>query len=255
MKLKTAATRDEVPEALRESAVEGKDGSWHYAEDEDTTGLKNTVKTVRKERDEAVAAQRAAEEKAAATQRELDAKVASTGDTDKKISELLTKWNADKDAAVAAAKKPLEDQLAAANTKLNDHLVVGKLREAFRSNDGDPDHENDVIDLTKANWRLVDDKPVLYGADGNPTTTSPEDFYKEHKAKKGLYYKGTQADGGGAAGVKGSGGTVVGNDKPVTEWSTDERRAFIDANGQEAYRTKLDEFQRDAFAKAGKKVA
>ena len=256
MPLKTFAKREEVPEAQREKALELKDGQFVISEDEDTSGLKNSVGAARKERDDAIAAQRAAEAKAADKQRELDAHKAATGDTEKKTADLLAQWKRDTDAAVEAAKKELQgkvDELTGfKTTKLRDD----ELRKAFRKAGGREDLEEDVIVLTRGNFKLVDgDKLVNVDEHGNVTTTAPEQFYAKLKETRGVFFKGTQGDGGGADGG-GTGGTASLSTKPPTAWSSEERAKFINENGQDAY-TKLldDQVRQSATAAATKKAA
>jgi hypothetical protein len=255
MPLKLFPKREEIPEAHRASAVELKDGQFAIAEEEDTTGLQNTIKATRKERDDAIAAKASAESKAADTQRQLDARIASTGDVDKKISDLLTKWEADKNAAVQAAKDEAQKRIDELSGFRNKRLVEDELKKAFRAAEGREDLEDDVVALTRGDFKLVDDKLVNVDASGQVTTVSPEQFYKNLKAKRGMFYKGTQADGGGAPG--GGGAPAGGLDtKPPTQWTSEERANFLQQHGQGEYQKRLDaEVLQKSIAAAKPKAA
>lgn len=205
MPFPTYAKKEEIP-AGAEDVYEEKDGKW-TPKLEDTAGLKASLKVVRTEKETAEKLAREETEKAAALQRQLDAKNAAGGDTDKKIADMLTKWESDKNTAVEAATKPLRDQLADQGGKLRTILLDDKLQQAFIGQGGRPEKAKQAVMLSKGRFDLVDDRLVMKDDAGQVTTTTADDYFKNaFKAQDPEYYKGSQGSGGGAGGGGGANG-------------------------------------------------
>ena len=226
-----ADTLDAIPEPLRGAYVE-REGKFHLdAEVEDVTGLKNTVATTRGERDAARRAAKDAAEKLAALEAEREA--AAAGLTAEKLAEITRK---------AEEKfKPALDENATLKQQLRALRLDGAMKGMLA--------KHDVIDPDAA-WKIVgedfdltdDGQPILKS---DPTADLAAHITGTLKTKYPFLYKGTQAAGGGAAGQSGAG--RGGAAKPPTEWSTDERAAYIEQHGAEKYRDLLNEQMRVAL--------
>jgi hypothetical protein len=126
---------------------------------------------------------------------------------------------------------------------------------ATRSGGGVFGATTQAVALAKLNgFQLVDGKVVRKVGGEIQTTTVTDYFGGEFKTEMQEWYDGSKASGGGASGGAG-GGTppgAGGKTKPPTEWSSAERREYIEANGQEAYRTLLNAQLVEATAPKGK---
>jgi hypothetical protein len=223
---------DAIPEPLRSAYVE-RDGKYHLdAEVEDVTGLKNTVATTRRERDEAKRAAKEAADKLAALEAEKEA--AAAGLTSEKLAEIQRKAE-EKYAPTLTENTTLKAQIRAMQL---DGTVKSLLAKA-----GAVD-VNDAWDVVGKEFDLTDDGKPFVKAD--PTADVEQYITKTLVAKKGHLFKGTQAAGGGAAGQQHAGG--AGGAKPPTQWSSEERAAYIEANGGDAYRALLNAEMRAALA-------
>ena len=226
-----ADSLDAVPEALRSAYVE-RDGKYHLdAEIEDVSGLKNTNAATRRERDEAKRKLRETEERLAALEQEREA--AAAGLTAEKLAEIQRK---------AEEKfKPVVDKLTVAEQRISAMQLDGTVKSLLaKANAVDVE---DAWKVLGAEFDLTDDGKVILKAD--PTADVESYVTKTLVAKKGHLFKGTQATGGGAAGQQVGGG--VGGAKPPTKWSSDERAAYIDKHGGDAYRELLNQEMRDSL--------
>jgi hypothetical protein len=246
-KLKKYDTNGVIPEALRDSAVEGKDGAW-YAPDPDSVepgggseALERTVKAVRRERDEAVAKARELQAQLADTTKQLETLQVSGQATDQRVNEMLAKWKKDTEEAVAAAVAERDKQLGTLAERVTKYELDDKLAAAFTKVGGRPERAARALVLAKTDgWKLVDGVAVRVGEDGQPQTISPEDYFGKHfRTEVPEFFAGTAAGGGGAAGAP-RGAAPAPSTKPPTQWSSDERRAYIETNGPAAYRQLLD---------------
>lgn len=234
---------DQIPAEKQKDALELKDGSWVLPElPEDVTKsittLETTVKSLRKERDDF---ERVAKENGAAladTQRKLEAKEASGQQTDQKITEMLAKWEKDKEAAVAAAVAEKDKQIASLTDRVTKYDLDDVLGEAFRSAGGSEARRARAVAQAKLDgWTLVDGKPVKKDATGQVTTATPKEYFgTDFKKELPEWFEGTKADGGGAGGGAGNGGAPAGGapGKP-SQWTTEQKRAYIDQNGAKAF--------------------
>jgi hypothetical protein len=185
----------DVPKGF-EGAYEEREGKWH-AKIPDTAKIEETLTKTRAERKEFEQAAKAASEKAADLQRQLDAKSATGADTDKKVSEMLAKWEQDKNAAVKAVK----DQLDAAAGELRTLKLDDKIKAAALAAGVLPTKVDAVLKLTKDSFDLADDRIVVKDAKGEVTTKTVADFFaKDYRAQMPELYQGTKATGGGASG-------------------------------------------------------
>ena len=226
-----ADTLDAIPEPLRGAYVE-REGKFHLdAEVEDVTPLKtknaallDETKAERRKRQEA-------EQRLAALEQEREA--AAAGLTAEKLAEITRKAE-ERFAPTVEENKSLKQELRARDL---DGTVKSLLSKA------------NAVDVDDA-WRVVghefdltDDGKVFLKSD--PTADVESYITKDLVAKKGHLFKGTAASGGGAAGH--SGGGRGGAAKPPTEWSTEERAAYIEQHGAEKYRDLLNEQMRVAL--------
>lgn len=201
MPLQTYKTRDEVPEDAREGALELKDGTFAVVVDD----AKDTILKIRQERDAFKKQAREAAERAEAAERERDAAKASTGDVDKKVAELLTKWEKDTEAKVAAVAKERDDALG----QLRQVTLVDKARETFVKAGGRPEKAEAALKLVRDRLDLIDGKPVVKDAQGEVTTTTLDDLFgKEFRKEMPEFFAGTRATGSGAAGTQKVGGST-----------------------------------------------
>lgn len=189
--------QDEIPKGF-ESAYHEVDGKWVVKQPENKDA--ETLVKVRAEKKEAEKAAKAATDLAADLQRKLDAKDASGADTDKKVKELLEKWEKDKDAAVAAVAAE-RDKLAA---DLRDVKLYDKAKQAFIDAGGKAEKADAALKLKKELLDLSDDRIVVKNDKGEVTTEPIADFWgKSFKKEMPEFFAGTKAAGGGAQGGAG----------------------------------------------------
>jgi hypothetical protein len=191
----------DVPKGF-EAAYEEREGKWH-AKIPDTAKIEETLTKTRAERKDFEKAAKDASEKAADLQRQLDAKSATGADTDKKVSELLAKWELQRKADVEDAEKPLRERAEAAESKYRNIALHEKAKQAFIEAGGRPEKADDAVDhrTVRNALDLVDDRPVLKDEQGVVRPISLKDFWvKEFKAGNLEFFTGTKATGGGASG-------------------------------------------------------
>lgn len=246
-KKKAFKTQDEIPEALRGDALALADGTFVVIEADagDGEGAVKALASERELRKQAEAAAAKARDELAEATKKLEAFEASGKQTDQRITEMLEKWRADKDTAVAEALKPVQQQLAEATQRLTRYELDDRLVAAFRKAEGDDARAARALVLAKQDgWQLVDGKVVRVGPDGNPLTQTPDEYFA-NDLRKDLpeFFKGTRGSGGGGntGGGGNGGGRGAEQTKPPTEWTADERRSFIEQNGPAAYTTLLDQ--------------
>jgi len=245
LRLKKFPTLDLVPENARDTAQEMKDGTFVADIDEpdaneDVTKLSGALKAVRKERDGFETRARTAETALGDATKKLEVYDASGKQSDEKIASMLTKWDADKTAAVAAAVEIAMRDVTPLREKVSKYELDDKLASAFRNAGGRDVRVLRALVLAKQDgWTLVDGVAVRKDGDDITTTTPDEYFSKTFRADMPEWYEGSKADGGGGGGT-GSGGGGPSSTKSPTQWSSDERRQFIDANGLPAYSQLLD---------------
>jgi len=198
MSFPTFKSKDEVPEPFR-AAYEERDGQW-MAKVPDTTKLEDTLGKVRSEKKEAERQAKESAERAADLQRQLDAKTATGQDADKKVGELLDKWNKEKDEAVAKVAKDRDEAIA----KVRKLTLDDKVKAAAIRAEVLPELVDDVLNNTMARFDLDGERIIVKDGKGEMTTATVEDFFaKTYRAERPHYYAGSKAAGGGAFGSKG----------------------------------------------------
>jgi hypothetical protein len=199
MPLQTYKTRDEVPEDAREGVLELKDGTFAVVVDD----AKDTILKIRQERDAFKKQAREAADRAEQAERERDAAKASSGDVDKKVADLLTKWEKDTEAKVAAVAKERDDALG----QLRQVTLVDKARDTFVKAGGRPEKAEAALKLVRDRLDLIDGKPVVKDEKGEVTTTTLDDLFgKEFRKEMPEFFAGTKASGSGAQGTQKVGG-------------------------------------------------
>lgn len=198
MPLKTFATQAEVPEALRDSAIETKDGKFIVSEDADTSELTAAIETEKANR---IAAEKLMRKTAGELQKLQTArKAADAGLTEERLNEITAEAN-------AQAEARFKDQLdeAAKLKAQNRALVLDADMKARALKAGVRPEKIDDF------WKLRADEFDLT-ADGKPMVkATPTAKIDEHMAallkKNPEWVVGTKASGGGAQGSTGAGGT------------------------------------------------
>lgn len=243
---------DQIPADRQKDALKLEDGSFALDVDSDeiTTlrtsvqKLESTLEKVRGEKSEAEKARKAAEDAAANVQRELEARQAGGQLTDAKVKELLDKWEVEKQKAIAAAVEEATKPYVADRDRLTKYELDDVLGSEFIKAGGTEKRRAQAVALAKLNgFQLVDGK-VVRKVGGEIQTTSVTDYFSgEFKTEMQEWYEGSKASGGGAGGNTGNGAPAGngGSAKPPTEWSSEERRTFIETNGQDAYRKLLND--------------
>jgi hypothetical protein len=227
-----ADTLDAIPEPLRSAYVE-RDGKYHLdAEVEDVAPLKAKQRELLDETKAERRKREAAEQRLAALEAEREA--AAAGLTSEKLAEIQRK------AEEKYAPKLAE--LTAAQEKIRALQLDGTVKSLL-AKAGAVDVD-DAWKVLGAEFDLTDDGKVILKSD--PTADVEQYVTKTLVAKKGHLFKGTQAAGGGAAGH--AGGSGAGGAKPPTQWSSEERAAYIDQHGGDAYRALLNAEMRAALA-------
>lgn len=194
MPLKLYDTKDAVPEAQREAAIETKDGKFAVSDDDPALGEagKRALEQEREARRKADDARKAAERERDELKRTAEAKAAGISEAE------LTKIR----EAEAAARKPIEeerDRVLAENRKLKltdrvqalalkNGVMQDRIKQAMKILD-------ERTDLTDAGGIVVKDE------DGKVTTETIDDFLaKTFKKEAPWFYRGTGASGSGASG-------------------------------------------------------
>jgi hypothetical protein len=248
---------DQIPADRQKDALKLEDGSFVLDTDADEiAALKTSVgkleTTLGKVRDEKTAAEKAkkdAEDAVANAQRELEARQAGGQLTDAKVKELLDKWEVEKQKAIQAAVEEATKPYVADRERLTKYELDDVLGGSFMGAGGTEKRRQQAVALAKLNgFQLVDGK-VVRKVNGEIQTTSVTDYFAgDFKNEMPEWYEGSKASGGGAGGGTGNGGAggAGGSAKPPTEWTSDERRTYIETHGQPAYRALLDKHLADA---------
>jgi hypothetical protein len=247
---------DQIPKDKQDAALELKDGSWVLPEatpdstaaTESIARLERSLAAARQERNDWEAKAKQAESSVGELTRKLDAKEATGQQTDEKITAMLAKWEQDKQSAVEAAIAATTQKFSPLQERLTRLELDDQLGAAFGETGGRAERKARALVLAKQDgWTVVDGKLVLKDSDGNITNLSPKDYFATKlKADVPEFFEGTKASGGGATGSSNLPTTTGGKTKPPTQWTADERRSYIEANGPEAYREALNTHMREA---------
>lgn len=198
MPFPTFAKKEEIPKGF-ESEYHEVEGQW-VAKLPDTGKLEETLAKVRQEKKDAEKALRVAEDARADVQRKLEAKEATGQEADKKVAELLAKWEKDKEAAV----KAVQDQLDATTGELRQIKLYDRAKTEFIDAGGRPERAAAALKQKKELLDLADDRIVVKNEKGEVTTESVKDFWgKTVKKEFPEWFTGTKASGGGAGGGAG----------------------------------------------------
>lgn len=195
MPFPTFDAQKDIPKGF-ESEYEEKDGKW-VAKLPDVSKIEETLAKVRAEKKEAEKRAKESDEAKAELQRKLDAKEASGQDTDKKVSEMLAKWERDKNDAVAKVQAELDQR----TTELRQIKLYDKAKSEFIAAGGRPEKADAALKLKKDMLDLAEDRPVVKNEKGEVTTESIADFWgKSFKKEMPEFFVGTRASGSGAGG-------------------------------------------------------
>lgn len=222
MKLPTFKKKDEIPKGF-EPMYEEVNGEWVGKADDDDTDLKDALK---KERDRADAAEKLTK-KIAKDLKDLEtkAKANEAGLTDEQVKALRAEIKAEVEAELADKIKAAEriPTLEAENRNLKlDHNIKRLAAEAGFLGTKVDDYfklHGDEFDLT------TDGKPMVKGKPG----VDVKKHIEGHKALRPEWVQGSQAGGGGAAGIQ----KVPADGKPVVASPVD-RLAAAHAAGAKA---------------------
>lgn len=205
MSLKVFDAKDAIPESLRDSAVETKDGKWAVA---DVEGLKSSQERILDEKKRLQARYEELErslgglnpEQIAKYREDLkrleDEQARKAGDFDKLLEKRVGETKAEYEKRLAEAEKY--------RVKYIDREIEFAIRDAAAKAGVPQEDIPYVVDLHKGRRVQYDDKtgrPVVYDRDGDPTGLSVEKFYAEtFKAEAPKFYGSTAGSGGGASG-------------------------------------------------------
>lgn len=216
MPLETFDTLDAIPEDVRETAIETKEGKFVVVKDaapaEDVSGLKAKISQLLGDQKKLKAQM---EQEAA---RRADAELAAKG-----LLEHKQKWDAD---ILTPVKSRLE-QVEAENRQLK---LVGPIKDAL--------HKAGAIDADAA-WALeghrfdLDEQGRPYIKD-DPTADIAKWVATELPKSRPYLFAGTKAGGGGAAGAM-QGAANPKNADP-RNWTAIERAEYIETNGVSAFK-------------------
>lgn len=199
MPIRTADTKEGLPEALRAGAIETKEGKW-IADEVDPNAISPAAQAaLDKEREKAkteTAARKAAEKERDELKQKQEA-------ADKGISE--TELQKIKDAE-ALARKPIEEENARLKAENDTLKRVDKVRAVAIAKGILADRIDDAMALLDSRTVLTDQGNVAVKAkDGTVTTESLDTFLeKTFKTEKPWLYAGPGGSGGG--GEQGGGG-------------------------------------------------
>jgi hypothetical protein len=228
---------DAIPEPLRAAYIE-REGKFHLDADiEDVTPLKSTLDKERQRADVAEKERKRLDREFKELQQKQDA--AKLGKTDEELKQLRESVRGDLESEYAPFKEKAEKYDSLHRSVLLDTPI----KELMLSESVGVRGERQV-----ALWKLVGDRFDLTD-DGKPMVKDHPGLsvekYLADQVKKEFpeFYKGTQAAGGGAGGTTAKPADAP--TKPPTQWSSEERRIYIEANGPAAYRALLDAQVRD----------
>lgn len=242
----TYESKDKIPDGTKpESIIEGKDGKFHVDDSKDIDALKLTNTNIRKDVTRLEGEVGSHKTRADDAERKLAARVNDNTPDQKKIDEMLEQWRRDKDTAVAEAKKPLETKIGDMAKRLDKYEFVDAAEEAFRAEGGDMQYKKRAVAAARTDgFQLEEGKIVKKNEDGTiATQTLNEYFRSDYKREAKDHFVGTKAGGGGAGGKVATtdlaGGDGDWSSKPPMQWTSEQRRDFIEQHGPEAYRERL----------------
>lgn len=191
MPIKLYDSLDEIPETLREAAVETKDGKFAAEERDEINVVKGTLDKERKRASDAEKALRDAEAERDRLRTEREAR--SRGATEEEIERRRKE--------IDDAVKPHRERADSAEAKLRKVLHVDRVRAMALTAGILPDRIEDAMLILERRTDLTDDEKglVVKDKDGNVSATRVEDFLeREFKAEKPWLYAATGTTGSGA---------------------------------------------------------
>ncbi|MCO4101046.1 MAG: hypothetical protein HEQ38_16965 [Gemmatimonas sp.] len=225
MSLKMFESRDAVPESLRESAIETKDGKWAVA---DVEGLKSSQTRLldekKKLQDEYEGMKRSlgglSPEQIAKYREDMqrleDEAARKAGDFDKLLEKARNEVRSEYEPKVA--------EMSQYKTMYVDNRVEIAIRDAAIKAGVPQEDLPYVVDLHKGRRVRYDEKsgkPVVYDKDGDPTGLTLEKFYADvFKAEAPKFYGPTGGSGGGAS-------TAGGGRVPAGQVAATDQAAFL----------------------------
>jgi len=233
MPITTVETLDEIPEGSRERALELKDGRFVLVEDVDVAPLKAKADELLRETKAERQKRKALEERLTVIEAEKSA--AAAGLTKDKLDEIV--------AQAEAKYKPYLEELDKTKASLRGERLDGRVKAMLaqaRAVDIDA-----AFKIVSDHFDLTEDGALVVRTD--PTATVEDYIGKTLTTKYPFLFAGTLASGGGANGPRSAGQAAMA--KPLTSWTSEERAAFIDAQGIEAFQARLAQEQVAAFTK------
>lgn len=220
MSLKMFDSKDAVPESLRESAIETKDGKWAVA---DVDGLKSSQERLLDEKKKLQGKYEELERSLGGLtpeqiakyrtdlQRLEDEQARKAGDFDKLLEKRVNETKAEYEKRIA--------ELSPYKTKYEDREVEIAIRDAATKAGVIPTDLPFVLDIVKGRRVKLDEKSgkvVVIDKDGDVTGLTVEKFFAEtFKAEAPKFYGATSGSGGGSNG--GSGPKAPGGAATITD--------------------------------------
>lgn len=195
MSFKMFDSRDEVPEAQRETAIETKDGKWAVPEVEDVSALKSAHERQKEEtrRLKAALAEREQADKA----KEAEDAARKSGVSDEQIAKLRQE--------IEAAKAPLVEEKTRLEKELRELRLDSKVKAMIAEAGFNPKRIDDVFKLIGDRFDLSENgTPILKD---NPAAVLPE-YLKTVASKEYPELALSQQKGGDEFKGSGGGGAV-----------------------------------------------
>lgn len=211
MPIKKFATKEEVPEAQRESALELADGSFLIEEPELGDSGKRALDAMKTERDDAKRAQQLAESKLA--QAEAEALARKNGATEEDLKRIRE--------AAEAERAPILEENERLKGELQKLRLTDRVRALFLEHGGMGERSEDAMVFLEKRTQLGDAGGIVFkDKDGKTTADDAGAFFPKFKAEKPYLFNGTGASGGGSGGS--TGGKV--EDVPPASGRVEEER-------------------------------
>jgi hypothetical protein len=200
MALKTVDKRDDVPEPLRESAVETKDGRFVYEEASDPALGDKGEKALEAMKQRARDAEKARQTAEAELERlRLDADARANNISEEKLREIREK--ADK------TYEPIKQRAAELETENRKLKLTDRVRALWLKHRGHPEREEDAMAALDKRTDLGDQGGIVYkDKDGTITADNAEAFFAKFKAEKPWFFLGSGSSGSNARGSDGTEG-------------------------------------------------
>ena len=193
MPLKLYDSQDAVPDALRATAIETKDGKFAVVEEDASLGEKGerALEAAKTKAREEERARKAAEKQL--EELKLKAEAAEKGISEAALEEIRQKANAD--------KKPLEDELATVKAENRKLKLTDRVQALYLANGGMSDRVEDAMLVLDRRTELGDAGGIVFkDKDGKATADTAETFFPKLKIEKPWLFKGSGSRGSGARG-------------------------------------------------------